>query len=1299
MAGVVALAFASLLPLTPLAADDWKSLFDGKTLSGWKKVNFGGEGEIEIEDRAIVLGYGQSMTGIQYTKPFPKLDYEIRLEAKRVGGTDFFCGLTFPVADTHCSFILGGWGGAVVGLSSLDDRDASENETGQAMALEDNRWYKVRVRVTDGAITVWLDDKQIIDVQTRGRKISTRVEVDLCKPLGISSWETRAALRKIEYRRLPREYPDPLPPQVAPASNQPRLSLGRMQLAEGLVASLFAAEPDVANIVAFDVDDQGRVYVCESFRQVRGIEDNRNHMDWLDDDLAAMRVADRLTYLKKRLGDRLADYTRYDDRIRLLSDDDGDGVADRSSVFADHFNGPLDGTGASVLAWGKDVFYTCIPHLWRLKDDDGDGRADLRMRLHSGFGVRYAFRGHDLHGLTRGPDGRLYFSIGDRGFRVETPSGILANPESGAILRCERDGSNLEVIATGLRNPQELAFDDFGNLFTGDNNSDSGDRARMVYVLPGMDAGWRMAYQYLPDRGPFNRERIWHPFRQDQPAFIVPPIANFADGPSGFTYYPGTGWSDSYRGTFFLCDFRGSPDASGIRTFRVEPQGAMFSVVDSRQPIWKVLATDAQFGPDGALYVSDWVDGWIGEGKGRIYRVVHRDAASDPRVTQVRQLLRNGMNKLPPDQLVNLLEHADQRIRLRAQWELADRACRPRRGASRYLQRLIDAARSGPSVLARIHGIWGWEQVIRKTNDTGTLGVAVELLADGEAEVRAQVAKLIGAAGYGEGVAPLVERLSDPVPRVRLYAALALAEMRRPFDATPVFRMLAQADNEDPALRHGGVMALVALRQAAELWKQYESLPGDLRRSDAVRLALVVALRRLRSPDVARLLDDSSLPVVEEAARAIHDVPISAAWPMLAELLEQQRIVASDATLRRAINANVRLGDEPSALRLASFASREGSPQKLRVAALELLSRWAEPSSRDWVLGMWRPINRREARPAKEAVTQVLARLLESEADVRWAAIQAAASLGISKADRPLRDLLQDSSGDPEQRAVALRFLARLGPDDIANVLSDSLHDRAYPVRQAALELLAMRNPQQAVGVLKQQLAGRNAHEMRTAFEILAKLPDELAAPLLTQAVKRLAEGKIPLRCQVELLEAASRSPHPGVKRALGEYNASLPSDDALARYRPALVGGLVWRGRNIFRHRIDVSCQRCHTIAGSGGAVGPDLTKIGAEKTAEYLLESIVDPNRQIAKGFDSVVILDADGKVHTGVLKSEDEAEVKIMTAEGVVVAIRQDDIEARKVGKSAMPDDVIEHLSLRDLRDLVAFLKSLKSAPELK
>src|SRR5262249_24976560 len=267
-----------------------------------------------------------------------------------------------------------------------------------------------------------------------------------------------------------------------------------------------------------------------------------------------------------------------------------------------------------------------IPDLWLLRDKNGDGIASKevpgeRTSLHHGYGVHVVFRGHDLHGLTWGPDGKLYFTCGDRGLNVKSKDAAgkeyaVTLPDSGAVLRSNPDGSELEIFASGLRNPQELAFDEYGNLFTCDNNSDSGDRARWLYLVEGGDYGWRMYYQYLPDRGPYNREKIWHPQNADQPTYIIPPVANIADGPSGLAYYPGTGLPEKYNGTFLLCDFRGGAANSGVRTIKLKPKGAGFEIAEDGKFIWGILATDVEFGPDGAVYVSDWVDGWNGTGKG-----------------------------------------------------------------------------------------------------------------------------------------------------------------------------------------------------------------------------------------------------------------------------------------------------------------------------------------------------------------------------------------------------------------------------------------------------------------------------------------------------------------------------------------------------------------------------------------------------------------------------------------------------------------------------------------------------------
>ncbi len=181
----------------------WKPLFNGKDLKGWKIPEFGGEGEVDVDDGAIVLSMGDMMTGITYTGEVPRDNYEIELEGKRVDGVDFFATTTFPVGKDSCTFVVGGWGGTVVGLSNVDYYDASDNFTTTFKDFKKGQWYKIRIRVTPERIQAWIDDEKTVDQEREGHKFSIRFEVDLCQPLGISSWCTTGAVRNIRLRNLP----------------------------------------------------------------------------------------------------------------------------------------------------------------------------------------------------------------------------------------------------------------------------------------------------------------------------------------------------------------------------------------------------------------------------------------------------------------------------------------------------------------------------------------------------------------------------------------------------------------------------------------------------------------------------------------------------------------------------------------------------------------------------------------------------------------------------------------------------------------------------------------------------------------------------------------------------------------------------------------------------------------------------------------------------------------------------------------------------------------------------------------
>ena len=301
-----------------------------------------------------------------------------------------------------------------------------------------------------------------------------------------------------------------------------------------------------------------------------------------------------------------------------------------------------------------------------------------RTLLHEGYGVHVGFLGHDLHGLRFGPDGKLYFSIGDRGFNVTTREGrALAVPDTGSVLRCNPDGTELEVFATGLRNPQELAFDEFGNLFTGDNNSDSGDRARWVYVVEGGDSGWRIGYQFIAtpiSRGPWNEEKLWYPAFAGQAAYIVPPIANLADGPSGLTYDPGVSLlPGSVPEPLLPGRFPRRQRPERDSQLRAQAQGGI--VRAGRSPAIRLVGAGDRRrlrSRRSALFLR------LGRGVGQAEQGADLPrarpvAARRPTSGRSRRCWPREWSDGRIDELAGLLAHPDMRVRQEAQFELASR--------------------------------------------------------------------------------------------------------------------------------------------------------------------------------------------------------------------------------------------------------------------------------------------------------------------------------------------------------------------------------------------------------------------------------------------------------------------------------------------------------------------------------------------------------------------------------------------------------------------------------------------------
>jgi quinoprotein glucose dehydrogenase len=1080
-------------------------------------------------------------------------------------------------------------------------------------------------------------------------------------------------------------------------------AIRRFQFDKSLKVDLWASEPLLANPVAFCFDEKGRCYVAETFRHSAGVTDNRSHMNWLDDELASRTVEERVEMYKKYSKGRFEQtYEKERDRVRLIEDSTGSGKADKASVFSDDFGKAADGIGSGLLARKGNVYYTCIPDLWILKDKKGTGTADVKQSLATGFGVHVAFIGHDLHGLRMGPDGRLYFTIGDRGLNVKTKEGKhLYNPDSGAVLRCDPDGSNMEIVHVGLRNPQELAFDDYGNLFTVDNNSDSGDRARFVYVVEGGDSGWRIGYQYgseMGNRGPWNYEKLWHPQHEGQPAYIVPPLVNFSDGPSGFCHYPGVGLGDKYKGHFFLCDFRGTSGNSGIWSFTVKPKGASFEMVNPKHFVWSTLATDCDFGPDCNFYVSDWTEGWNKPGRGRIYKVSDAEEQKKPIVAEVKKLLAEGFDKLSVEQLSKLLEHAHQQVRMEAQFALAAKGFEA-------IEPFAKVVKESKNQLARLHAIWGLGQIVR--NDTRAAAPLASIINDADPEVRAQTAKVLGPGRAGVATKALVEALKDAEPRVQFFAMQSIAlparseseneirEIHR--DAAHlVVRIAAANQDKDPYLRHAASRAL------AMVGRHYVGNPPPYFPDPSVHMAVLLGYRQAtfasQNPtgtSFGELWDvflQSSVAVqVNEAARAIHDAGMVNDFARLAALTTKPNIPVP--ALYRALNAHFRIGNRANADALATFAARSDVPSNLRVLALKMLGDWGRPPRRDYITGLTQNLGARDASVAVDALKARIGGIFSGPADVQKQAITVAGKLGIKQVGPTLLTLVVDNKIAAGTRVEALSALQALKDPLLSEGVEKAIASTDPNLRNAGRSILAITKPDDVLRQLKEVLAGTDVIEKQGALAILSEIKSPDSDEQVEAWLDKLINKQAPAELHLDILEAATKRDSVRIKRRLSGYEEARPKGDDLAAWRETLQGGDAARGRNIFLNHAAASCQKCHKLDGEGGEVGPPVNGVAGKQKRDYLLEALVLPSKQITKGYDSVLLTLANGKPVTGVLKAEDNKSIKVMTAEGQLLTINKEDIDERRTGKSAMPDDLAQKLTKREIRDLIEFLSGLK------
>ena len=1066
---------------------------------------------------------------------------------------------------------------------------------------------------------------------------------------------------------------------------------------------------------ALTFDDQGRIFVTETHRFGAGIEDNRAHTYWYLDDLAATNTSDRRALHEKwKAKFPLARMTEKSELVRRFADTNGDGSLDEAKVFADGFNDVLDGTAAGVFSHEGTLYLACIPKLLMLRDTDGDGRADERKTIEEGFGVRVSLSGHDLNGFALGPDGRIYGTIGDRGFSFTTKAGVTYHyPNQGAAFRFEPDGTGFEVFHTGLRNPKEIAFDALGYPFTVDNNSDQGDAARVVYLVEGGDTGWEMEHQAmhtfhreigLQDRPPsrWMDEKMWHLANPEQPAYIVPPSALLTTGPSGLTYHPGTGFLENEAGRFLICDYRGGAANSGIWSFEMKPEGAGMKLTNSRKALWGVAVTDAEYSWDGRLFVTDFGGGWKSHAGGRLLSLDAgaqtwraKDAAS------AATILREGLEERSSAELAKLLEHPDARIRLRAQIALTRKP---------DALKQFDAATLSADLMVRVHGIWGLGILSRRgssplpDSDFATLPSAkirkeadaklVALLGDKDEEIRCQTLRTLADATTAPGHLQLGPLLADASPRVRFFAAILAGKRQMTAFYGPICDMLAENDNRDPLLRHAGAFALQHLSPDTVALRNLTLHP-----SPAVRLAAVVALRRMKNPDAAGFLRDADPKVADEAIRAICDPDLADSRPAVAGLLDHlEKRQWSPLMLRRLLHNSFRIGDAENAARVLKFAADAGQPEALRKEAFRLLSLWTTPPPADQFTGHWRPLAARDPKPLLPVLGEHLPALLQQQGFVLTAALGLIDfyHLDIATLDVPtLRKLVANPALPADARAKALDLIIQRKPADLDAFLAETIRNTPDEVALTALGHLSKTSPDSAVALIEAALTSKRPLLARKSWKLLAAIPGDAVDKLLARHLDllRAANGISPHA--VELIDAARQRGGPLPAAALAALEKSLAENqDPLAKWNIALEGGDPEAGKALFTSHPAGECLRCHRVGEShdiGGDTAPNLAGVAKRHPdRRYFLESLLTPSAVIAPGFGVVAIDFKNGASINGSLLASTPEHLDLDSG-GKVVRIRRADIASETKPLSPMPP-MEGLLNPAELRDIIAWLASL-------
>jgi putative membrane-bound dehydrogenase-like protein len=1046
-------------------------------------------------------------------------------------------------------------------------------------------------------------------------------------------------------------------PPTARAQVKAEETTRQLKPAAGLEATLWAAEPLLVNPTNIDVDSRGRVWVAEG-----------------------------LNYRLTRGGNRRFHRIDDADKIKILEDTDGDGKADKATVFADRvFPVPM---GIAVEEHydkagkyqGCRVFVGNSPDLLVLEDTDGDDKADKRYPLLTGFGGIDS--DHGVHGMVLGLDGKLYFSHGDgccsvqqdhseraQNFNVVDKSGRhVSSDQLAHTLRVNRDGTQFEVICDRQRNNYETSVNAFGNIFTSDNDDDGNRGCRVIWAMDGGHYGYRTP----------GSPRHWG---EDVPGNVPKLVGTGNGSPCGIMVYEGELLPPEYRGAVLEVD----AGTRQVNFFPLTRKGAAFrtqyKVFLSGSDPW-FRPVDACAGPDGSVFVADWYDAGVGghafsdQTTGRIYRV----APAGHKSQKVKADFASSAGLIAALKSPNIATQDTARRGLIAQG---------------------DANVGGVAVhdkdpIYRARAFWVWHAI-----EGGSVAMAalVPGVNQGEPRLREQAVRILGRDcrenGHVEYQKP--EAKLDP-------AALKHLDI-----------LLAMADDPDAGVRRELILALRnlptekvgdALRKLAASWDgqdrwYLEALGLALEKRESAYLAQLFNGTLYGELNLERAGKDSMValppyfPVDRNEAyieTGTPDLPASAvtkylglAWRIhrreVLPVLERVTPYLLAPGLQQAADDILERMNEPETADLvAEMATKTGDPAHQRalyaLLARRLAGAWNPAHERPKVLQMIQsalanPETRQQgialaaaSRDGRyQGTLEGFAQDANAPEDVRVAATEAIGSFRITP-NRVLEQLVSSVRGKPSSNSVAEAAVRAMAQHSGARVrLTDLLTAREYPLglRREALRSVA-------------QLRDGGSHVIELART--GKLPEDLkneATTLLHASPdRRLRE------------QASSVLPLP--KTAAGR---PLPSIFELIRRE-----GNAENGRTVFFRAGTNSCGSCHRVQGNGQWVGPDLSTIGVKYGKDELIRSILSPNAAIGVSFRSLVLALADGRTVTGLPVEETADRLVLKTAEGQRVIVPTSSIEERRTSDmSLMPEGLAQTMTDQELVDLLAYLTTLK------